>query len=115
MAWKLQGRTIPAPSKKEVKLDIQQSTHRTLDGGYSRDYIGSEKKVFICEWENILKTDFDWIYQQYSEQRDAGTAKNLTIDELSFNANVIIDMTNYSLEIPNHYNWRSLAVTFIEV
>lgn len=115
MAWSINGNTIQAPANKTIKHDIQEATRRTLDGSYTRDYIGSEKKVFICEYPTISKVEYDWIRGFYENQRDNGTTMTLVIDEISFNAPVIIDLEEYDLPIPNHYNWRALKLTFIEI
>lgn len=115
MAWKINGNPILAPRNKTAKHDVQEATRRTLNGSYTRDYIGEEKKVFICEYPTITKAAYDYIRAFYEDQRDNGTTMTLVIDELDFNAPVIIDLEEFDLPIPNHYNWRALKITFIEI
>lgn len=115
MAWKLNGVEIPAPQKKVIKHSIQKVTHRTIDGGHSRDYVGDEKKVIVCEYEAISIGDYNLIIAKYVAQRDSGTTVTLVIDELGYSFNVIIDVEEFELDIPNHYDYRQLKVSFIQV
>ena len=117
VGWLLQGNPIPAPSKTQIKNDVQKVTRRVLDGSYSRDYIGSEKKVFECEYDFISAADYDFIKGQYDEQRLYGTAKTLAITKtgLTFSGSVIIDFQDMGLPIPNHYNYRSVKINYYEV
>lgn len=115
MAWKLNGTTIPSPDKKVIKHDIQKVTHRTIDGGYSRDYVGDEKKVIICDYDAITIGDYNIIIAKYVAQRDSGTTTTLVIEELGYNFPVILDIQEFELDIPNHYDYRTLKLTFLEI
>ena len=92
MSFTLAGSAIPTPSKKTESSDAIVVNHKCIDGTNTRDFVGTEKRIFECEWANIEYSDFQTIKNAYEDQRDNGTAKNLTISEtgLSFNANVLI-------------------------
>lgn len=115
MAWALEGNPISAPTKKTFKPSTQQVTRRPLSGAFTRDYIGDEKMIIDCEWENISKTEYDFIKNQYDEQRLYGTNKSLAISDISFSADVIIDMQDHDLPYSNHYDWRKLKIVFYEI
>ena len=115
--WSLGNLEIPAPHKKKVKLDIQNQTNRSLNGAFSRDYIGNEKKVIVCEYEHISLADYSIIAARRQQQIETGLAVELTINEdgFQFNGNVIIELPEINFHIPNHYRYRNITITFIEV
>lgn len=117
MSWTLNGADIPAPQKKSITNDIQEVIHRKLDGSYSRDFIGSEKKKIECEWSFISEEDYNVIKEAYEDQRDNGASYTLIISETeySFSGAVLIRVSNLGFPLANHYNYRNLKVTFIEI
>lgn len=117
MSWNLAGVAIQAPQKKSVKNDVQEVVHRTLNGTYSRDFIGTAKKVIECEYSPISETEYQKLLTAYEDQRDNGTTKNLFISEdgFDFSANVLIRIDTLDFNLPNHYNYRNVKVTFTEI
>ena len=115
--WTLNGSTISTPHKKNITNDIQEVLHRKLDGSYSRDFVGSEKKKIDCEWTFISETDYNRIKDAYEDQRDNGGVYTLAISETeySFSGIILIRISGIDFPLPNHYNYRHLKVTFIEV
>lgn len=115
--WRLGGLDISPPNKKRVKLAIQSNQVQALSGGFSRDYIGTERKVIDCEYEHMSVRDYDTIYGRRQQQIDSGLPVNLFINEdgFQFNANVIIELPEINFHIPNHYRYRNVKITFIEV
>jgi len=115
--WILDGNQIPTPQRKVIKNDVVAVVHRTLDGGFSRDFVGSEKKIFECEYTPISAEDYEVIRAEYEDQRDNGTAKILTIsdDDFTFSAGVIISMPEMNFNFANHYNYRNVKINFTEV
>lgn len=117
MSWTLGGTSIPAPAGKTFNRKPISVTNRTLSGGFTRDYIGTEKKIIECDYEFIEKADFDAIIGHYEDQRDNGTSKTLLINEngLQFNAPVLIDIGAATFPVSNLYSWQRLRVTYTEV
>lgn len=115
MAWRLGGSTIPAPQKKNIQHNVQKVTHRSISGAFSRDYVGTEKKVIACEYTDISIGDYNTIIAHYVAQRDSGTSKTLVIDELGFSFPVIIDVEDFELHIAGHYDYRNLRINFLEI
>jgi hypothetical protein len=109
--WQINGHPIQAPSKKKKVLDIASQTHKTLDGSYSRDYIGNEKMVLQCEWENISLADYQVLSDARDRQINSGLAVRLTISETGFtyNAMTILHLPDIDFHLPNHYSYRHLA------
>lgn len=117
MSWTLAGDTIPAPSGKSITRKPISITNRTLSGSFSRDYIGTEKKIIECSYDFIQASDIALIIAHYEDQRDNSTSKALVIstDSLSFSGNVLIDIAPVTFPAPNLYSWQRVKVTFTEV
>lgn len=116
MSWRLGAFDLPAPSKKVVELNIQSATHRTLNGSNTRDYIGNEKKIIVCEWDFISRVDYDRIATVRNSQINSGIDPLLIIHEdgFEFNGTVIVDLPEINFNLPNHYNYRNIKIAFIE-
>lgn len=115
VGWTLNGILIPAPTGKVFNFNIQKVDHRTLDGGNTRDYIGAEKKVINCAWDNISSDYFQILVDAYQAQLASSDPILLVIADLGLSLNVILDLPGYELTLPNHYNYRKISATFIEV
>lgn len=111
----LAGSTISNPHEKTEVNDVISVTHRSLSGKYTRDFIGSSKKIFKCQWSPISNDDFGFIYNHFVDQRDNGTTKNLTWAEVGFNGDVIIVIDEVKFPYSGNYTLRNFNVTFIEV
>lgn len=114
--WKLQGQEISPPNKKRVRLAIQHYQFQLINGAFSRDYVGQERKVIECEYEHISAADYAIIANRRQQQIDTGLAVNLLINEdgFQFNGNVIIDLPEINFHLPNHYRYRNIKVTFYQ-
>lgn len=115
MSWILGGNLIPDPKTKNITRDIQTVTHRKLNGGYTRDFIGSEKILVEAEYQNIRTVDMDVILGHYIDQRDNGSPKTLAIDDIGFSGSVIIELAPETYSIEACYNLRKINVTFREI
>lgn len=115
MAWTLGGVEINAPHQKNEARSAQIVQHRTLDGSFKRAILGSEKRIFSCEWQPVNNTDFNTIIAQWESQRDTGADINLTIDQMNFNGNVLIELKgDIEYYLSNNYDYRIFKVIFYE-
>lgn len=66
MGFILDGTTIRRPYEIDVRNSTQMAQHRTLDGSISRDYMGSNKRVWTLSYRNTNVTDFNTINAKYT-------------------------------------------------
>lgn len=66
MAYILDSTNIRRPSEIEERNSTLVAQHRTLDGSISRDYFGSNKRVWILSYVNTNSSDFATIKAKYT-------------------------------------------------
>lgn len=117
MAWVLAGDTIPAPQNKRIERSAITVTHRTLDGGFTRDFLGSEKDIISGDYDPISRADAETIIAHWEDQQQNGTTKSLVITEdgFTFSGNVHINISPSAFPIANSYDYQTLSVIFTEV
>lgn len=84
MAYVLDATNIKAPQEFSVRNSTQMAQHRTLDGAISRDYFGSNKRVWILQYRNTKKTDFDTIDGIYQSYLSTNIAKSWEVTETNY-------------------------------
>ena len=84
MAYLLDSTTIRRPITISDTNSTQLAQNRTLDGSVTRDYFGSNKRVWVLEYENTTKTDFDAINTIYQSYLSTGTAKTWQVTETNY-------------------------------
>ena len=84
MGFLLDSVSIRRPMSLEVENSTQMAQNRTLDGSVTRDYFGSNKRVWVLEYENTTKTDFDAINTIYQSYLSTGTAKSWAVTETNY-------------------------------
>lgn len=95
MAYILDGSTIRSPDSFKESNSTQVAQNRTLDGTISRDYFGDNKKVWVLDYKNTNKTQYDIINTIYSSYLSTATAKTWQITETNYavaSTNVHIDL-----------------------
>lgn len=95
MAYLLSSSTIKAPQKITEENSTQVSQQRTLSGAVVRDYFGSNKKVWILQYRNTKKTDYDTIDTIYQAHLSSGDTKTWEVTETNYTiaeTNVHIDL-----------------------
>ena len=94
MAFILDAVTIRAPKEIDESNSTQVAQNRTLSGAVTRDYFGSNKKVWVLQYETTKKTDFDTINTIYLSYLSTGTAKTWSVTETNYtaSANVHVDL-----------------------
>ena len=115
MSWTLNGAPFRAPHDKKVTENVRKVIHEPISGGFTRDFIGARKKIIDCKWTPMFEGDYNTLFTAYENQQLFGTTYNLTITELSFSANVLVEIDSYSLPYSNNYDLREISVRFYEV
>lgn len=95
MAYLLNSTTIRAPLSMAERNSTQLAQHRTLNGSIRRDYIGSNKRMWILSYENVKKEDFDTINTIYQSYLTTGSTKSWQVTETNYtvsSVNVHVDL-----------------------
>lgn len=84
MSYLLAGSTIKAPQSITEDNSTQVAQNRTLDGSIHRDYMGSNKRRWVLDYENTKKADYDAIKAIYDSYLATGTAKSWQVTETNY-------------------------------
>lgn len=84
MAYLLDATEIRRPMELVEQNNTQVAQHRTLSGAITRDYFGSNKRVWRLEYRNVLKSEYDAIKTIYDSYLSTGTAKSWEITESNY-------------------------------
>lgn len=74
MAYILSGSTIRAPKQLRETNSTLVAQQRTLQGTVNRDYFGSNKRIWILNYRNTKKTDYDTIKAIHTAYLATGAA-----------------------------------------
>lgn len=98
----LDGTSIKAPQSIEEVNSTQVAQHRTLSGAVTRDYFGSNKRKWVLQYSNILKTHYDTIKTIYDSYLSTGTVKTWQVTETNYtiaSTNVHVDLLERSFSV----------------
>lgn len=84
MSYLLDATEIRAPHSFDEVNNTQHAQNRTLDGSISRDYFGDNKRVWVLDYKNTKKTDYDEIKTIYDSYLSTGTAKAWEVTETNY-------------------------------
>jgi hypothetical protein len=84
MAFILSGSTIRNPQQLTEKNDTQVAQNRTLSGSITRDYFGSNKRVWTLNFRNTKKADYDTIKAIYTTYLATATAVSWSATETNY-------------------------------
>lgn len=84
MAYLLDSVAIPRPTSGDERNSTQFAQQRTLGGRIARDYFGSNKRVWMYEYRDKLKADYDTINTIYQSYLSTGTAKSWQVTETNY-------------------------------
>lgn len=84
MAYVLDGTTIRRPFELAETNSSQFAQNRTLDGSINRDYFGANKRVWILDYRNVNKTDYDTIRTIYNSYLADAVAKDWESTETNY-------------------------------
>lgn len=102
MSYLLNGSPIRAPASIEEANSTQMAQQRSLDGSISRDYFGSNKKVWVLNYENVKKTDYDTINTIYQSYLSTGSTKSWQVTESNYtvaSTNVHVDLKERAFSV----------------
>lgn len=84
MGYLLNGSTIRSPSTFDESNSTQVAQNRTLAGNITRDYFGSNKRVWTLNYENVNITDYTTINNLYQTYLSTGTTQTWQITETNY-------------------------------
>lgn len=117
MAYLLAGSTIRAPHDFDVANSTQVAQNRTLAGSITRDYFGSNKRIWTLNYENTKTTDFTAIDNIYQSYLTTGTAQTWQITETNYaisSTNVHVDLVQRGFTIRGLDYLSSFTLTLTE-
>lgn len=95
MAYLLNSTSIRPPRQIKESNSTQVAQNRTLSGAITRDYFGNNKRVWVLDYRNVSKTDFDTINTIYQSYLSTGTTKSWQVTETNYtisSTNVHVDL-----------------------
>lgn len=84
MSYILDSVTIRRPHEIAEGNSTQVAQNRVLNGAISRDYFGSNKRVWELTYENVKKADYDTIKSIYDSYLSTGNTKTWEITETNY-------------------------------
>lgn len=102
MAYLLDSTTIRSPQNLEEGNSTQFAQVRTMSGAIGRDYFGDNKRVWILDYTNTTKSDYDTINAIYQSYLTSGTAKTFESTETNYtvaSTTVHIDLTRRAFNV----------------
>ena len=117
MSFILASTTIRRPKSMNVSNDTQSAQNRTLGGSITRDYFGSNKRVWTLEYENTTKTDFDTINTIYLSYLSTGTAQTWSVTETNYtisSTNVHVDLISRNFSVGGEDYISDFTLTLTE-
>lgn len=101
MAYSLDSTAIRSPHTFNESNNTQVAQVRTLSGAISRDYFGSNKRVWTLSYRNTNKTDFDTIDTIYQNYLSTNAAVPFATTETNYtvSATVHVDLQQRGFSI----------------
>lgn len=84
MSYILDGTSIRNPHELVETNSTQVAQNRTLSGSITRDYFGSNKRVWKLKYSNTKKADYDTIKTIYDSYLSDNTAKSWQVTETNY-------------------------------
>lgn len=95
MSYILSGTTIKKPQAITEDNSTQVTQIRTLSGAVNRDFFGSNKRIWSCDYSTITKADYDTInaiYQAYLLSGNPVTWQSTESNYVIASTNVHVDL-----------------------
>ena len=103
MSYTLAGTVIRPPTSGGEANSTQYAANRVLSGANTRDYFGSNKRVWSYDYKNLNATDYatlNTIYQNYLSTKSAVTWSVNEGNYIVTQTTVLIDFLSRSFNIP---------------
>lgn len=117
MAYILDSTTIRRPAQFTESNNSQSAQNRTLDGSITRDYFGSNKRVWTLDFTTVKKTDYDTIKAIYDSYLSTGATKTWEVTETNYtisSVNVHIDLVERGFTIKGTDYLSDFTLTLTE-
>ena len=114
----LNGSIIRRPSQFTETNNTQVAQNRTLDGTYTRDYFGNNKRIWVLNFTTVKKSDYDVIKAIYDSYLSTGIAKTWEVTETNYTiseVNVHIDLQERGFTIKGTDYLSDFTLTLTEV
>lgn len=102
MGFILASTNIRAPMSIRESNSTQVAVNRPLSGAITRDYFGSNKRVWLMEYQNVKKADYDTIKAIYDSYISSGNTKTWQVTESNYtinSTNVHVDLQERDLSV----------------
>lgn len=97
MSFTLAGTDIKSPGAMQEGNSTQVAQNQALDGTISRDYFGSNKRMWVLTYRTIPKSDYDTINSIYQSYLSTGNP----VTFVSTETNYVISQTNVHVDLQN--------------
>ena len=116
MAYSLASTEIRRPHSISETNSTQVAQNRTLDGSVNRDYFGDNKRVWVLDYKNTNKTDYDTIKTIYTNYLANATAVALSITETNYTvtATVHVDLLDRGFTVKGTSYISDFTLTLME-
>lgn len=84
MSYVLSGSEIRSPHELSEGNNTMVAQNRTLDGTINRDYMGSNKRVWDLEYNNVMPSDYSVIKAIYDTYLSTNTPVTWEITETNY-------------------------------
>lgn len=102
MGYILASQTIRSPMSFSEDNSTQVAQNRTLGGSITRDFFGSNKRVWTLEFQNAQPSEYSTIYGIYASYLSSGTAQTWQVTETNYTisqTNVHVDLLHRGFSI----------------
>lgn len=116
MSYILAGSTLRNPLSIDETNSTQVAQQRTLSGAVNRDYFGSNKRVWVLEYRNTKKADYDTINTIYTSYLSTGSAVTWSSTETNYtiastNVHVDLQIRKFTMSGTDYISDFSLILT----
>lgn len=116
MSYLLDSQEIRRPVEIQEKNSTQVAQVRTLAGSISRDYFGSNKRVWVLTYQTTKKADYDVIKAIYDTYLSTATAVTWESTETNYtiaatNVHVDLQERGFSMSGTDYLSEFSLILT----
>lgn len=95
--YTLNGTQIKAPKLMQENNNTQYAANRTLSGNNTRDYFGSNKRVWTLQFSNLTATDYATINTLYQTYLANESPMAFVVSE----GNYVVTSTNVHIDFPD--------------
>lgn len=117
MSYVLSGSNIRAPHSFTEENSTQVAQNRTLDGTIRRDYMGTNKRRWILEYQNTKIADYAAIKAIYDSYLSTATAKAWQVTESNYTVaatTVHVDLVERSFSVRGEDYISDFTLTLTE-